>query len=209
MLHQLYKTTDFSSPNHHPLLDPSQSPTSFKRKGITYPSGPLDVFDPFTPDQLRSLFDEQYAAAELEARELARYSLLSAKSLQITLEQYQQVFFYEQLAYDKTAILNYSQHSQRTQSVVSGLSSPTVTSPVRTSQDRNQYKVSRQAIRDMVGFSFRPIPGWSQDQQPVYLQWQEEFLAAKEDVVCINGSRQMGKSKAISQLLSEESFEVG
>lgn len=66
--------------------------------------------------------------------------------------------------------------------------------------------ISRQAIRDVTRFTFDPIPAWSETRTPVHITWQEELFNAKEDVVIVNGSRQMGKSLGLAELLTEDTF---
>ena len=210
MLVQNYITNQNKIPNHDWLINISSAQTSFKMKWMEYPSWPFDIFDAFTASQIEILFDEQYAAAELEARELAKYDLLSQKSLQITLDQYQHIFFFEWLCYKKDALLNYIRNSERAQQAVSWISSILENTQKHQSSDNtNTYTISRQAIRDTVGFTFKPVPWWSDTKEQVYLEWQEEFMNSREDLIIVNGSRQIGKSFAIGELLIEESYEVG
>ena len=69
--------------------------------------------------------------------------------------------------------------------------------------------ISRQSIRDITGYTYRPIPLWSTSLQPVFIKWQKDLLEDTSDILVVDGSRQMGKSLVTAQLIVEESFIPG
>lgn len=201
MLIHNYSTQIHRTPNNATLTTPTPSTPTFKLNWIIYPTAPLDTFSTITPSQLQDLFDQQQQAVTQEADDLFKFNLLSKSSYDITLTQYKHIYFHtDNLAYRKSDLLAYANKLNRQ-------STPLVSDNIKhTNSTNSSVVISRQAIRDITNFTFNPIPAWSTDHTPVYIAWQEELLNAKEDVVIVNGSRQMGKSLVLSQLLIEDSF---
>lgn len=74
-------------------------------------------------------------------------------------------------------------------------------------EDGIQYiGISVSSIRSITGYTYYPIPKWSQEQKPVYIKWQQQMIEDTSNILIIDGSRQMWKSFGMSELLIEESF---
>lgn len=70
-------------------------------------------------------------------------------------------------------------------------------------KDKQVY-VSREAIRNITGYSSRVVPKWSNKE--VYIEWQDALLEDDSDEIIIDGSRQIGKSFTIAEKAIELSF---
>jgi hypothetical protein len=80
-----------------------------------------------------------------------------------------------------------------------------------TKQDTKTYAdntvfVSREAIRNITGYTSRPIPEWDKDKKPVFIEWQEQLLNDESEYIVVDWSRQLWKSYIIAEKLIEESF---
>jgi hypothetical protein len=69
--------------------------------------------------------------------------------------------------------------------------------------------ISTQSIRNITGYTYTPVPEWSESGQSVFIRWQKWMLEDRSNILVIDGSRQMGKSFGMSELLIEESFIPG
>lgn len=71
----------------------------------------------------------------------------------------------------------------------------------------NTIGISTQSIRNLTGYSYTVQMPWHTTPQKIY--WQEIMLTDQSNLLVIDGSRQMGKSYGIGELLIEESFVPG
>ena len=137
------------------------------------------------------------------------YELITKLSAKETIEQYQRLYVQDGLVFDKPLLIKYlnqlhSQHTLTQQTTDSSFVEP---EEPRSIQPTHQlYKISRQAIRDITHYTYSPIPPFASPPLPVYIHWQYLALRSKADRLVINGSRQMGKSLILAELLTEESF---
>lgn len=183
-------------------------------KNIEYPTTSLQVFDNIPLPTLQLLFKEQLDAATTEANLLLKHSYLTQWTFQKTLEQYQTFFFYNDHAYNKAELNNYITKDQAYDQTYISKPKPPNPEPLTEEEftnlqnklrQNNQRWVSRQAIRNITGYSFTPIPQWSENKEPVYVEWQHKLLEDQNDLVIVNGSRQIGKSYTIAEKCIEES----
>jgi hypothetical protein len=71
----------------------------------------------------------------------------------------------------------------------------------------NTIGISTQSIRNLTGYSYTVQMPWHTTPQKI--GWQEIMLTDQSNLLIIDGSRQMGKSYGIAELLIEESFVPG
>ena len=121
---------------------------------------------------------------------------------------------------------NYNSNYEKTETITSLLSpeeqhpTPNQYNPPNTYNQHNPHNppfandsssawtiwISRQSIRDITWYTYRPVPKWSRDNTPVFIKWQKDLLEDKSDILVVDGSRQMGKSHVTAQFIVEESF---
>lgn len=77
---------------------------------INYPTLPIHtvpLFTSITPEEIETLFDEQFLQATKEIEILTRYWSLTKESWSDTMDQYRQFYFYEHHAFEKNLIRDY------------------------------------------------------------------------------------------------------
>jgi len=214
MLIQYYNPQEHKKFNHSDILTQETIEYSENKEyaiqsynNIPYYTTPLDVFTPIPQTTLIQLIDEQKKLAEQEAQLLLKHWLLTQKAYDITIKQYAKFFFHKGFAYPRQTILNYVQ--QTTNQLNTYINSPNTNTPTNTNHTTHAttptIQVSRQAIRNITGYSYNAIRQWDETQTPVYVEWQHKLLEDQHDIIVVDGSRQTWKSYTIAQKLIEES----
>jgi len=223
-----YSPQEHKTPCHTPL-HPS-GPFSSTHKGLKYFFDP-DILSPasHTPEALKTLFKEQLTQLDQELKTFEQYKLLTKTALTLIKEQYQDLFFYEQYTYNKHTLLEESTrlHKATTTYINPAPQEPsTIANQDQSTEDilasfifnppnpntpskLKQIGISTQSIRNLTGYSYTTTPPWSPTQTPITITWQRQMLEDTSDLLIIDGSRQMGKSYGIAELLIEESFVPG
>lgn len=163
-----------------------------------------------TPQELNALFDEQEKQMLKELSIQKQYNLVTKQSERDTINQYKLYFFYEGFAYERKALIEGSikrfnlSTTTNEESILED--QPPFVTPIYKTQYDKTVGISVQSIRNITGFTYYPIPPWSPTATPVYVKWQHQMIEDTSDILIIDGSRQMGKSFWMAELLVEESF---
>lgn len=224
---QAYSSQKDKKPNNRNITDWEDF---FIWKGITCPTD-VNQLSPrsYTPSEFKKMFDAQYKEMETELDIYSSYKMYTAPTKNETIEQYKSLFFYNQKVYLKHALLtDATRHATKSNAFVEA----PITHNIDPEDDYliedpieekakfedinfvfNKAKnnplvigISTQSIRNITGYSYTPVPGWSQTGEPVFIKWQKMMLEDRSNILVIDGSRQMGKSFGMSELLIEESF---
>lgn len=201
-----------------PTLQSKQHSTSYIEiyQTLKYPTKPIDeVFSSMDSETFNNLHQEQIKAAEKEANILAKYNFLTETTKNKTIKQYKNFFFYDSYAYPVALIKDYIIRDENQD--LTFLQKPQQQNPTHEQNEQKiprQYKISRQAIRNITEFTTSPIPMWAykapyntpEYQKPIKIQWQHDLLEDDADVIVVDGSRQIWKSKTIAERAIEESF---
>lgn len=224
MLIQKYSSQIHKTPNHTPLN--TQGPYSFKYNSLICYTDP-DVLNPSTlsPAELHTLFQEQLNQLNKEISLHEKFNLTTNVSLKQTRKQYEDLYFYNGYTYKKSSLLEASTtHKRQTQTFLtdSPLDPSTDTQSSNTKNVEvvddtipdfifkqhaslpNTIGISTQSIRNLTGYSYTVQMPWHTSPQKI--SWQEIMLTDQSNLLVIDGSRQMGKSYGIAELLIEESF---
>lgn len=213
MLIKNYSSQITKTPCHEPLH--TTWPYQFKYKGLACFFDP-DVLSPSThsPSELHTLFQEQKALSQKELDIYKTYQLVNKATITQIEEQYEHLFFYEGYTYDKKSLLTNSyQHKATTETYIEQSPLNTDTPPeedpilnfIFQQNEKQAYiGISTQSIRNLTNYSYSVQLPWH--KTPQVIRWQEEMLTDQSNILVIDGSRQMGKSFGISELLIEESF---
>jgi len=113
------------------------------------------------------------------------------------------LFFYESHTYLKTEIISYI--TRKTQEDNTYINSPPPQSQEQSQTKDNTVFVSRDAIRNITGYSYYATPEWDETKTEVYIKWQHYLLEDQHEIIVVDGSRQMGKSYTLAEKLIEES----
>ena len=176
-------------------------------KNMVYYTTPLDTFDSIPTLTLIWLIDEQKKLAEQEASLLLKHWLLTRKAYETTIKQYATFFFHQWFAYKRSDLLNYIHKSQNQFNTYPTLEP---TTELQYSQDTPQHtqstqsatiQVSRQAIRNITWYSYNAIRQWDKTQTPVYVEWQHKLLEDTNDIIVVDGSRQIWKTVLSTNLV--------
>ena len=204
-----YSLSQHKTINNNSLIPLHQATLTIQYKSLTLPSAPLTHFDNLPYQTTLDNINQQLSFVE-EAMPLQQtYELITKLSAKETIEQYQRLYVQDGLVFDKPLLIKYlnqlhSQHTLTQQTTDSSFVEP---EEPRSIQPTHQlYQISRQAIRDITHYTYSPIPPFASPPLPVYIHWQYLALRSKADRLVINGSRQMGKSLILAELLTEESF---
>jgi len=191
---------------------------------LTYLTNSIpETFQNLDSHLLNTLFEEQKEAATQEAKIFLKYNLLTKSTYEKTLKQYNQYYFHTNgLTYPKQLIKEFITLENLQDETF--IQQPTKQQPTQqqtplpqTKQQQTplqQYEISRQAIRNVTGYTHSPIPQWSykppyntpQYQRPTNIKWQYALLEDQSDTIVVNWSRQMWKSFTIAERAIEESF---
>mgnify|MGYP006052881847 FL=1 len=225
---QSYSAQKDKTPNNRNITDWEDF---FVWKGITCPTD-VNQLSPrsFTPSEFKKMFDQQTKEMQTELEIYANYKIYNTPTKNETIEQYANLFFYQNKVYLKNALLTDStRYAERTNTFIE---QPITHEPlddyltediieekkrfddinfVFNKSKHNPFVVgiSTQSIRDITGYSYTPVPEWSTSGHPVFIKWQKWMLEDRSNILVIDGSRQMGKSFGMSELLIEESFIPG
>ena len=225
MLIQKYSSQIHKTPNHTPLK--TSGPYSFVYKSLTCYSDP-DILSPKThsPEELQTLFQAQLKQLNQEIPLHEKFNLTTKASLKQTELQYQELYFHEGYTYRKDSLLQASsKHKKQTQTflhddIYTNTPIQSTTIPQQSveggtdtipdfifkkhSSLPNTIGISTQSIRNLTGYSYTVEQPWHTSPQKI--TWQEIMLTDQSNLLIIDGSRQMGKSYGIAELLIEESF---
>lgn len=208
-----YSISQHKTINNDSLIPLNQATLTITYKSLTLPSAPLTHFDNLPYEETINNINQQLSFVEEALPLQLEYELITKLSAKETLNQYQRLYVQDNLVFDKPLLIKYLNqlHSQHT------LNEQTTTTPPidsfvepeepRQIQPQHQlYQISRQAIRDITHYTYNPIPPFADPPVPTYIHWQYLALKSKAERLIINGSRQMGKSLILAELLTEESF---
>ena len=209
-----YSISQHRTINNDSLIPLNQATLTIQYKSIQLPSAPLTHFDNLPYQQTIDNINQQLSFVEEALPLQLEYELITKLSAKETLNQYQHLYIQDQLVFDKQLLIKYLNqlHSQHT---ITEQTKPTAEPFVENQIDdeprtikptHHLYKISRQAIRDITRYTYTPIPPFATPPVPTYIHWQYLALRSKADRLIINGSRQMGKSLILAELLTEESF---
>lgn len=226
MLIKHYSSQLVKTPCHTPL--DTEGPYSFQYKGLTcYFDPDLLSSQSHTPQELDQLFNKQLIDLEKEIKIHQQFKLNTQAALKQIRQQYNDLFFYEQYTYQKSALLDGAkEHHRKTNTHVfePSLIEPSTPNTNNTNQTQeddtipdfifkkhsslpNTIGISTQSIRNLTGYSYTVQMPWH--TTPQRIGWQEVMLTDQSNLLVIDGSRQMWKSYGIAELLIEESFVPG
>ena len=174
MLIKNYSSQLLKTPCHTPL--DTEGPYSFQYKGLTC------YFDPdilssqsHTPQELDTLFNQQLKDLEKEIQIHQKFKLNTAASIKQIRQQYNDLFFYNNYTYQKSALLDGAkEHHRKTNthvfepSLVEPPSTP-ITEDVDTIPDfifkkhsslPDTIGISTQSIRNLTGYSYTVQMPW-------------------------------------------------
>ena len=180
---------------------------------IKYPTTPLSVFDNIPTSQILSLFEEQFKFIKTQADTYLKYNLLSRKAYESTIEQYTNLFYYEQHFYKKEEIKEYISNQDKRFSTI--LKNPTLiqpesqnslSTPLSELPKKQVVKISREWIRNITWYSPYFIPKWSETWEQIYVERQDDLIKDVHDLILVLGSRQIWKSMTLSEKAIEESY---
>lgn len=153
------------------------------------------------------------------------YDLITEADAEHTLSQYNDLFFYGCVAFKKDDIYRFfnkdnsqkvikktKKEIEKAQSLDSFVDDALAFNRTVQEEERKRdptYTISRRDIRNITGYTYNPIPAFDGTNNPVHIKWQKDVLESTEDRLVVDGSRQMGKSLIMAQLLTEESYEQG
>lgn len=209
-----YSISQHKTINNDSLIPLSQATLTITYKSIQLPSAPLTHFDNLPYQQTIDNINQQLSFVEEALPLQLEYELITKLSAKETLNQYQHLYIQDQLVFDKQLLIKYLNqlHSQHTITEQTKPTPPPKDDPIIDDEPRtikpthHLYKISRQAIRDITHYTYTPTPPFATPPVPTYIHWQYLTLKSKADRLIINGSRQMGKSLILAELLTEESF---
>ena len=236
MLIDNYESSKHKTINHDGLYKYIQTlkPDQLEKtsSNIIVPQSDISFFDTISHQEAIALFNEQLELANKTTELFLEYGLIAKPQANLTIKQYE-VYFVMQgnaeqsectpyYAFNKKQVLQYIDElarpsayrtvTQQSQNTLPNDTTPQPPSYSLSDSERDNYKVqntigiSRQSIRDITGYTYRPVPKWSRDNTPVFIKWQKELLEDKSDILVVDGSRQMGKSHVTAQFIVEESF---
>lgn len=204
---------------------------------IIIPQSDISFFDTISHQEAIALFNEQLELANKTTTLFLEYGLIAKPQANLTIKQYESYFIAQGVAdgdkitqqvFNKKQALQYIDELARpsayrtvTQQSQNTLPNDTNPPPPHSfvelfskwnegdNYKQNTIGISRQSIRDITGYTYRPVPKWSRDNTPVFIRWQKDLLEDKSDILVVDGSRQMGKSHVTAQFIVEESFIEG
>lgn len=208
-----YSISQHKTINNNTLIPINQAILTITYKSLTLPSAPLTHFDNLPYDETINNINQQLSFVEEAMPLQLEYDLITKSSSKETIEQYQRLYVQDHLVFDKQLLIKYlnqlhSQHTLNTQTTTTHPDTSFVEpeEPRQIQPTHQLYQISRQAIRDITHYTYSPIPPFADPPIPTYIHWQYLALRSKADRLIINGSRQMGKSLILAELLTEESF---
>lgn len=235
MLIDNYESTKYKTINHDGLYKYIQTLKEEQLERTTnnliIPQSDISFFDTISIQEAQTLFNEQLSLAVKTTELFLEYGLISKPQANLTIKQYEIYFVAPQSiatyqVFDKKQALQYISEISRPSNIRTMIDesnykkTETATSlllpeqqytphnihtpPSQTSQ--NTIWISRQSIRDITWYTYRPVPKWAKDNTPVFIKWQKDLLEDKSDILVVDGSRQMGKSHVTAQFIVEESF---
>lgn len=184
---------------------------TLKWKNIPYVTKSIqDTFENIPTDEILPLIQGQYKVIKKEADILLKYNQLSQSSYELTLQQYKDLFYYEQCFYPIYQLKEYiTKENQQFNTIINKPQQSTVNYPESKIQQQQTIQqqivnINRQAIRNITGYSpyFTPkIREWS----TTYVERQDRLIQDEAKLVLVLASRQSGKSLTISEKAIEES----
>lgn len=145
------------------------------------------------------------------------YDLITEADAEHTISQYEDLFFYGGVAFKKEDIYRFFNKSnsqkaiKKTKKEIDSFVDDDISfNRIVQEEERKRdptYVISRRDIRNITGYTYNPTPAFDGTNTPVHIKWQKDVLESTEDRLVVDGSRQMGKSLIMAQLLTEESYE--
>ena len=216
MLIDNYSAQRNKIPNYDSIKLIDSSDLTMTVSSFVVPTTEADVFEKYSPWQLRELFDIQYAAMEKELVVLLKYGLISKAEADRTQKQYRQLYFHEGYVYLKDSLIEQSEVDRRVDVVVKKrrFELPELMTDDEEMEEpeeiiRPKAKdwvvwISKSAIRSVTWYSYNVRTAWN--NYPVEITWQKELIDATENIIVVDGSRQGWKSLTIAEKVIEESF---
>lgn len=207
MLIVWYSIQKSKKPNNDSL---KESEHNIAYSWLNFPTTLENPLVSYTPNELIRMFNAQLKKMEEELSIHKSYNMITKIAEADTRKQYDKFFFYEWYAYVKQALLKESGERNLRESAT--IHEPTLSeeqvnlTPIYKKQDEKVVGISVNSIRAITNFTYYPIPAWSETNTPVYIKWQQDMIEDMSDILVIDGSRQMGKSFWMAELLIEESF---
>lgn len=198
MLIKYYSPSKHKSLNNDNIENKSLTTNVFK--GIKYPTKPIeDVFNVFKTSDILHLIEEQQKYIKKEADIFLKYNWISSKAYEITLDQYNNLYYYEDNFYKITDLKLYiTKQNNQYNTYIETKNKEKELNPKQTA------KISRQAIRNLTWYSpyFTPTE-W--DWEEAYVKRQDDLIKDETDLILVLGSRQIWKSLTLSEKAIEES----
>ena len=184
-------------------------------------------FEEKTPQEITILFQEQLTLVKKELDLHKKFNFITRQEYERTLKQYNAYYVYDGYVYNKSDLLSRSIKESNLSRTFIEPPPPFLTPSSTTTTDdetptestleqfvfnpesKSIVGISVQSIRNITGYSYYTTPPWSSTNRPVFIEWQKQMIEDISNILIINGSRQMGKSYWISELLIEESFIPG
>lgn len=238
MLIKNYSPQEHKTLCHTPLYPSGEFQGTYKWLKYFFDTNILSA-NSNTPTELKTLFNNQEKQLEEELKVLTNYKLLTKTAVNTIRQQYKDLYFYQWYTYLKSSLLEETTQLHRSTTTYiepsplettqttqqSDTTPPNNTTPQTTNSTEDilssfifnpnknplikEVGISTQSIRNLTGYSYTTIPAWSPTQTPTTIHWQRQMLEDTSDILVIDGSRQMGKSYGIAELLIEESFVPG
>lgn len=117
MIIDFYSLTKHKTPNHFPLRDPETSQLTIRTKWFTLATDDPEIFQSYTPWELRDLFDEQMTELQKELKIASQYQLIKKIDADATLKQYELLYFKDWFAFLKDTLINQAQYNSKDSSI--------------------------------------------------------------------------------------------
>lgn len=117
MIIDFYSLTKHKTPNHFPLRDPETSQLTIRTKWFTLATDDPEIFQSYTPWELRDIFDEQMNQLKQELKIASQYQLIKKIDADATLKQYELLYFKDWFAFLKDTLINQAQYNSKDSSI--------------------------------------------------------------------------------------------
>lgn len=192
---------------------------------ISYPTSLEHPIHKVDPNELRSLFTAQLSFATKQVETYEKYWVYTKTEKKLTLEQYELFYFADGLAFVKEYLIANARKSpqaieadlksyheargQKEEEIDEEVEIEDIDLRRPQTNKKKIIGISVASIRKVTGYSYYTTPSWDLRKREVYLSWQKTFMDSREDVVVLDGSRQMWKSLVVGEMIIEESFIPG
>ena len=170
---------------------------------IKYPTTEINIFDTYKWEDIFLLIDEQKKYVKKTADLYYQYWWLSKSAYDITILQYDNLFYLNWYFYSQKEIKHYI--AQKNSEYNTTISDIAITTP--NSNNQQVVEISRTAIRNITWYTpyFTPTK-W--EWPTTYVKRQDDLIEDESDMILVLGSRQIWKSYSLSEKAIEESFKA-